>query len=76
MSLKQKALLFNFLGFAAIFLLFRFGLPYLFNTQHLYISLISALLAMLIAPKFAVARVDGSEKLMMKWIFLKGFKEL
>ncbi|UWX55964.1 hypothetical protein NYZ99_06345 [Maribacter litopenaei] len=76
MSLKQKALLFNFLGFAAIFLVMRFGLPYFLSIKPLYISLFSALLAMVLAPKFAIAQVEGTKKLMMKWIFLKGFKEL
>ncbi|KAA2215367.1 hypothetical protein [Maribacter flavus] len=76
MSLKQKALLFNFLGFAVIFLLFRFGLSYLLAIKPVYISVLSAVLAMVIAPKFAVASIEGVNKLLMKWIFLKGFKEL
>lgn len=76
MSLKQKALLFNFLGFAAIFLMARFCLPYFLPIKPLYISLLSAVLAMVIAPKFAVAYLEGNKKLMMKWIFMKGFKEL
>ncbi|RRQ48963.1 hypothetical protein DZC72_15030 [Maribacter algicola] len=76
MGFKQKALLYNFFAFAAVFLLLRFGLPYVLAINPLYVSLVSAVLAMILAPKFAVARVDGSEKLMMKWIFFKGFKEL
>ncbi|PIB38869.1 hypothetical protein [Maribacter sp. 4G9] len=76
MGLKQKALLYNFLGFAAVFLLFRFALPYVLAIKPLYVSLVSAALAMILAPKFAVAHIEGTKKVMMKWIFLKGFKEL
>lgn len=76
MKLKHKTLLYNFLTFALVFLIARFGLVYLFEIRPMYISLLSAVLAMVVAPKFAVAHMGGREKLVMKWIFLRGFKEL
>ncbi|MDC6389897.1 hypothetical protein PP182_14455 [Maribacter sp. PR1] len=76
MKLKHKALLYNFLGFAIIFLIARFGLVYLLEVKPFYYAITSALIAMLLAPKFAVAQVNSSKKLMMKWIFLKDVKEL
>lgn len=76
MKAKQKALVFNFIGFAVIFLLAKFGLAYVLEIKPIYISVLSAVIAMVIAPKFAVAHIGGKEKLMMKWIFIKGIKEI
>ncbi|MFX0558295.1 hypothetical protein ACOCEA_15950 [Maribacter sp. CXY002] len=76
MKNKHKAIVLNFLGFALIFLVLRFGLAYFLEVGSTYISLIAALFAMVLAPKFAVAKIKGVEKLMMKWVFIKGFKEL
>jgi hypothetical protein len=41
-----------------------------------YISLIAAIVASFLAPKFAIVKKGGVDKIVMKWIFLKGFKEL
>ncbi|QLG44137.1 hypothetical protein [Costertonia aggregata] len=76
MTLKYKALLYNFLGFALIFLIVRFGLSYFFGLGRIYLVLISAIVATLLAPKFVVVKSDIKEKLMMKWIFIKGIKEI
>ncbi|ASV32500.1 hypothetical protein [Maribacter cobaltidurans] len=76
MKPKQKALLYNFFSFAVVFIMARFGLAYFLEIKPIYISITSAIIAMVIAPKFAVARIEGKEKLMMKWVFLKGFKEI
>ncbi|MBQ4915771.1 hypothetical protein J8L85_15050 [Maribacter sp. MMG018] len=76
MKAKQKALIFNFIGFAVIFLLARFGLAFISDIKPVYISILSAIIAMVVSPKFAVAQIKGKEKLMMKWIFIKEIKEL
>jgi len=76
MKLKHKALLYNFIGFAVLFLVARFGIAYFMDIPRLYIALGAAVLASLSAPKFAVVRDAGKEKLMMKWIFMKASKEI
>jgi len=76
MSKKNKALLFNFLGFALIFIIVRLGVGYFLEIGRIYISIISAVTAMVLAPKFGVTKINSEEKLMMRSIFLKGFKEL
>ena len=75
MKLEHKALLFNFFGFAVLFLIARFGIGYFVAMPRLYLAIGAAIFATLLAPKFAVVREAGSEKLMMKWIFIKGFRE-
>jgi hypothetical protein len=76
MSLKIKALLLNFMGFAILFLVARIVFGYLFNIDRLYLALGAAIIASILAPKFAVVEVDGSSKILMKWIFIKGLREI
>ncbi|WP_339665150.1 hypothetical protein [Maribacter arcticus] len=76
MKPKHKVLVFNFLGFAILFVLFRFGLSLFLQLDSFYMSLIAAIAASFLAPKFAVIKKEGVDKIVMKWIFLKGFKEL
>lgn len=75
MTLKNKALLFNFIGFAVLFLVARFALAYFLELHRLLLALLSAVIATVLAPKFAVVHAEG-RRLVMKWIFLKGVKEL
>lgn len=76
MKPKHKVLIYNFLGFAVLFVLFRFLLYISLSINSLYLSAIAAIAASLLAPKFAVAKIEGLEKIVMKWVFIKGFKVL
>lgn len=76
MKPKYKVFIYNFLGFAMLFVLFRFGLSLVLKLETFYMALIAAILASILAPKFAVVQKEGLDKIVMKWIFIKGFKEL
>ncbi|WP_339840000.1 hypothetical protein [uncultured Maribacter sp.] len=76
MKPKFKVLVYNFLGFAILFIIFRFGLNLILQLESFYMSLIAAIAASFLAPKFAVVKKEGVDKIVMKWIFMKGFKEL
>ncbi|WP_339628900.1 hypothetical protein [uncultured Maribacter sp.] len=76
MKPKHKVLVFNFLGFAILFVLFRFGLSLFLKLDSFYMSLIAAISASFLAPKYAIVKKEGLDKIVMKWIFFKGFKEL
>lgn len=76
MKLQHKALLFNFLGFAVLFFIARFGIATFMEFPRVYLAIGSALFATVLAPKFAVVRDAGKERLMMKWIFMKAPKEV
>ncbi|CAN0606400.1 unnamed protein product [Ectocarpus sp. 12 AP-2014] len=76
MKLKHKVLVFNFLAFAILFIVFRVVLFMTLTISSTYLSVIAAILASFLAPKFAVAKIKGVEKIVMKWIFTKGFKVL
>jgi len=76
MKSKYKVLVYNFLSFAILFVLFRFALHLALQIDSLYLSLIAAISASVLAPKFAAVKKEGVEKIVMKWIFIKGFKVL
>ena len=77
MKPKTRATVYNFLGFAILFLVLRFALGYLFEgVGRFYLALGSAITASVLAPKFAMVKEGTSEKVMMKWIFIKGFREV
>lgn len=76
MKLKHKVLIYNFLSFAVLFVLFRYILYVTVTMNSLYLSAIAAITASILAPKFAVTKIEGVEKIVMKWIFIKGFKIL
>ncbi|MGB3150953.1 MAG: hypothetical protein WBB27_09840 [Maribacter sp.] len=71
MKSKQKALLFNFLGFAVIFLAVRFTLDYFFEANRFFLAFVSAIGATLASPKFAAIKTESGERISMKWIFRK-----
>ncbi|MFJ1366308.1 hypothetical protein [Capnocytophaga canimorsus] len=52
------------------------GIHYLFPIKYLYAAIISGIVSLLIAPRFAVVNTAYGDKLLMKWIFIKGVKEL
>jgi len=76
MSPKIKTILLNFLGFAILFLVARIAFGYLLNLDRLYLAMGAAIIASILAPKFAAVEVKGSSKILMKWIFIKGFREI
>ena len=76
MTNKTKALLFNFIGFAIFFLGIRLLLGFYLDISTIFLAVISAILASILAPKFGVVKKEGEAKIFMKWLFLKGFREL
>jgi hypothetical protein len=78
MSVKVRAFLFNFLCFGALFILIRLGILYFFpNFPYLITFVITGSLAVILSPRFAAYNNDeGKEVLLMRWIFLKGIRQL
>jgi hypothetical protein len=76
MNPKFKALLFNFIGFAVLFLGVRFSMGYLIPLNPIFLAVVSAIIANILAPKFGVIEKDQQRKIMMKWIFIKGIREI
>ncbi|WP_394750075.1 hypothetical protein [Spongiimicrobium salis] len=76
MKPKDKALLYNFFGFGLLFIVFRLALGSFLELQSIFLAIIAAIAASVIAPKFGVVKTEEGHKVMMKWIFMKGTKEV
>lgn len=76
MKPRYRALIYNFLAFAVFFIIARFGIVYIINVDGFYIAVVAAIIATLLAPKFAVLKSGEKEAVLMKWIFLKGTREI
>jgi hypothetical protein len=76
MSKKVKAFLYNFLGFSIIYIPTYFAVINFTHLQGYWIAGTSFMIALLVAPKFQAIRTNEGEKLFMKWLFIKGVKEV
>ncbi|PWL37509.1 hypothetical protein DKG77_14450 [Flagellimonas aquimarina] len=73
---KHKALLFNFIAFVVLFLIARLVLGYYLPINPIFLAVTSAIIANVLAPKFGAIQTDDGEKVLMKWIFIKGMREI
>ncbi|UGU14495.1 hypothetical protein LS482_12390 [Sinomicrobium kalidii] len=71
MKYKHKALLYNFVCFAALFILVRMALHYFFPGYNFWTAVFSGITAIVLAPKFVVVKTASGEKLFVKWLFTK-----
>jgi len=76
MSLRTKAFLFQLMCFAALFILFRFLVGKYTNLTGIWIPLTAFVVGTLLSPKFQVVRTKDGDKMFMKWLFVKGIREI
>lgn len=76
MTKKTKALLYNLICFAVLFFLVRYLVVHYTRLTGFWIPLTAFIVGTILAPKFQAVATATGEKLFMKWIFLKGVKEI
>ncbi len=76
MNKSTKSLLYNFLGFAPIFMLTYFLIENFTHLTGFWVPVTAFVVSTILAPKFQAGRVHGEEKLFMRWLFMKGVKEI
>ncbi len=76
MNKKTKALVYNLLGFAVLFIAMRFFVLNYTNLHGIWKPLTAAIVASLIAPKFQAVKTRAGEKIFMKALFMRGVKEV
>ncbi len=76
MSKKGKAFIYNLVSFAIIFIAFRYLIQEYTQLIGYWIPITAFVVGTLIAPKFQAIMTNDGEKLFMKWIFVKGVKEV
>lgn len=74
MSAKVKVVLYNFLGFAPLYLLAFFLLIYFEPVERFYAPFIAAIFAFIFAPKFQ--RDYDSNQIYMSWILVRGIRKI
>lgn len=77
MKKSHKALLYNFLGFAPIFLILYYLVEEFTGLSSFMLPLTAFVVTTLVSPRFQAGRIQGGEeKIFMRWLFLKGVKEV
>jgi hypothetical protein len=76
MSPSTKAITYSFLCFAAIFIALRFVVLAFTGLTGFWAPLTAAVATTIVCPQFKAIRTPNGEKVFMKWIFMKGVKEV
>jgi hypothetical protein len=75
-KLQVKVFVFQLLSFVALFILGRYLIESYTNLTGLWIPFTAFAVGTLLAPKFQAVKTNDGEKLFMKWMFIKGIKEI
>lgn len=76
MSKKTKAFLFQLASFAVLFFTARYLVATFTPLKEIWIPLSAFVVGTILSPKFQAVKTRNGEKLFMKWIFLKGIREI
>ena len=76
MGLQTRALLYQLMCFAVLFISFRFILDEYTGLVGYWVPITSFVIGTLLSPKFQAVKTRDGEKLYMKWIFMKGIREI
>lgn len=76
MSKKTKAFIYQLISFIIFFVGFTYIFKQFLNLQDLYIKLMAFVVGTIFAPKFLATQTKDGEKLFIKWLFIKGMKEI
>lgn len=75
-KLQVRAFLYQLGCFAILFISFKYLVEKYTHLTGLWIPFTAFVAGTLLAPKFQAAKTKDGEKLFMKWIFIKGIKEI
>lgn len=76
MSKKTKAFVYQLVCFAFLFIPLRFVLDIYTGLTGFWIPITAFVIATIVGPKFQTVNTNEGEKLFVKWLFIKGFKEI
>ena len=75
-KLQVRAFLYQLASFAILFIGARFLIAAYTGLTGFWIPITAFIVATLVSPQFKALKTKDGEKLFMKWIFLKGIKEI
>ncbi|WP_395044304.1 hypothetical protein [Flavobacterium sp.] len=76
MSKKTKAFVYQLVSFAVIFFSVRYLTATFTNLTGYWIPITAFVVGTILAPRFQAISTRDGEKLFMKWLFIKGIKEI
>ena len=76
MSKKTKAFLYNLLGFTCFYIPAYLLIMHFTNLVGFWIAGPSFIVSLFLSPKFQYMQTHEGEKIFMKWIFVKGIREV
>ena len=76
MSKSTRTFIYNFLSFAVFFLPLNFLIEMYTGLTGYFIPITAFVVATLAAPKFQAVKTRDGDKIFLKWLFIKGVKEL
>ncbi|GGC95735.1 hypothetical protein GCM10011508_23680 [Flavobacterium lutivivi] len=76
MSKSVKSLLLNFVCFAVLFLVSRYVLGQYTHLSGVWKPITAFVISTIISPQFKAIKTHEGEKIFMKWLFMKGVKEI
>ena len=75
-KLQLRAFIYQLISFTILFLGFRYLVGKYSNLSGFWIPLTAFVIGTILAPKFQTVKTKDGEKLFMKWMFIKGIKEI
>ena len=75
-KLQVRAFLYQLGCFIILFTGFRFLIYNLTSLTGLWVSFSAFVIGTILSPKFQAIKTKEGEKLFMKWLFLKGVREI
>lgn len=75
-KLQLRAFIFQLLSFVVLFVLFRYLTARYTHLTGFWVPLTAFVIGTILAPKFQAVKTRDGEKLFMKWMFLKGIREI
>jgi hypothetical protein len=76
MSKKIKAFLYNLISFVILFVAFLYIIQEFTKLTGFWVPVTAFVVMTLVGPKFRAVQTKDGEKLFVKWLFIKGVKEI
>jgi hypothetical protein len=75
-KLQVKAFVLQLICFAILFVGMRFLVEKYTYLTGFWVPLTAFMVGTILAPKFQAVKTNDGEKLFMKWLFIKGIKQI
>ena len=76
MTPQTKELLYNFIGFAVLYIPLYYLMSHFTNLDGWFRPMTTDVITTIISPKFHAVRTKDGMKVFMSWLFVKGVREV